>query len=152
MHGTYLIEVVHKAGVTDPLARRLEADLRQNRMRGIQRVETSQLYRLIGELTPAEQQRIAKDLLSDPVIQQAQDGLRVSKGLVIDVWYKEGVTDVVGESVLKGVRDLGIQGISAVRTAMRYRFYGTQKAAAVEKLVQLIGINPLVHDRTIYAG
>ena len=74
MHGTWLIEVGYKDGVTDPTGLGLEKDCRHAGIKGVQQVAVSQLYRLVGALTPEERQRLASDLLTDPIIQTSRDG------------------------------------------------------------------------------
>ena len=56
------------------------------------------------------------------------------------------MTDVVGESVLKGIRDLNIQGVKEVRTGMRYHFAGRHKREVAEKIALALLVNPLVHE------
>ena len=72
-------------------------------------------------------------------------------GLVIDVWYKPGVTDAVGESVMKGIRDLNIPGVKEVRTGMRYYLKGVTRQDAAEKIASALLVNPLVHESIIHA-
>jgi len=201
MHGTYVIEVGYKKGVTDPLARSLQEDVRHLGLTSVKDAGTAQLYRLIGDLTPAHRTRVAEGLLCDSILQEYRDGavpspaLRapsprgrghttlafslqgegsaasgsphdrgqplqaVGRGgrrpdegaLVVDVWYKSGVTDVVGESVAKGIRDLGCNTVSEVRTGMRYRFWGLKGLEAGRKIATALLANPLVHDHNVHA-
>jgi len=153
MHGTYLMEVGYKKGAGDPGARSLLEDVRHLGVKSIKSVGTAQLYRLVGNLTSPDQARIAEDLLCDPILQEYRDGARrAGEGaIVVDVWYKPGVTDVVGESVAKGIRDLGCQGISEVRTGMRYRFWGLRNREMAGKIAAALLANPLVHEHSIHA-
>ncbi len=163
MHGTYIIEVGYKKGLTDPLGHGLVDDIRHLGAAGVQQVTASQLYRLIGDLSVEDRNRIAQDLLCDPVVQDFRDGIEAqapsaagsksktkSKQAVIDVWYKSGVTDVVGESVLKGIQDLHVSGISEVRTGHRYRIQGIGQAEPAKKIAWSLLANPLVHDTFIH--
>ncbi len=43
---------------------------------------------------------------------------------VIEVWYKKGVSDTVSESVIKAVKDLGIEKEIKVKTKHKYCLYG----------------------------
>ncbi len=158
MHGTYIIEVRHKAGVADPVGRGLFEDLRSLRIEGLRRVAFSQLYRLAGDLRPEERARIAEDLLVDPVTQTFQDGSLVpqtaekekTRGTyIVDIWFKTGVTDVASESVIKGIRDLDIESVSEVRTGFRYRFLELPSRQTAETLAVTVLSNPLVHDRFV---
>src|SRR3954468_17817717 len=111
MHGTYLIEVMPKRGVKDTLAEEITGDLKHLGIHAHCKVATSKLYRLIGQLSAEERSRVGRDLLSDPIIEEAHDGgwkpkepltaaarkLPQAKSVVVDVGYKQGVTDAVGE-------------------------------------------------------
>jgi phosphoribosylformylglycinamidine (FGAM) synthase PurS component len=125
-------------------------------------IATSKLYRMIGQLSPEERARVGKELLSDTVIEEAHDGGWKPKdpgsrkaphanSVVVDVWFKQGVTDAVGESVLKGLRDMQLSEITDVRTGMRYRFIGLKDTKVAEKLALQLLVNPLIHDRIIHA-
>jgi phosphoribosylformylglycinamidine (FGAM) synthase PurS component len=140
----------------------VEEDLHHIGARSVDHVSTSQLYRLVGELASGERLRVGRELLCDPVVQEFHDGgfktfasressrMGGSKSAVVDVWYKAGVTDVVGESVLKGLRDLHVSGITEVRTGTRYRFWGLKDSAAVERLALALLVNPLIQDHVIH--
>jgi phosphoribosylformylglycinamidine (FGAM) synthase PurS component len=160
MKGTHLIEVAYKPGVTDPLGNGLKREIDHLGLAKVGDVRTGQLYRIVGDLAREERDRIARDLLCDPVVQDFHDGSlsligggkkKSASRMVVDVWYKSGVTDVIGESVLKGIKDLNVAAVSTVRTGARYRFDGLKKKEAAEKLTLALLANPLVHDYAIHA-
>jgi phosphoribosylformylglycinamidine (FGAM) synthase PurS component len=161
MHGTHIIEVLPKAGVKDPTGSGLENDVRHLGVKSVKKVRSSQLYRIVGDLASQDRARIARDLLTDPVTQEYRDGAvdlapakagkSRSVSFLVDVWYKSGVTDVIGESVLKGIKDLKISSITEVRTGMRYRFEGLPNAQAAEKIALALLVNPLVNDQFVHA-
>jgi phosphoribosylformylglycinamidine (FGAM) synthase PurS component len=161
MHGTYLIEVAHKPGIKDPLAAELTEDLKHLGTRAAYKVSTSKLYRLVGHITAEQRARIGGELLCDPVVENFSEGgwnpkqdpgrrSVKTRSIVVDVWYKQGVTDAVGESVLKGLRDMQLDSIEDVRTGMRYRFNGLKDPKTAEKLALALLVNPLIHDRFIH--
>jgi phosphoribosylformylglycinamidine (FGAM) synthase PurS component len=162
MHGTYLIEVSHKPGIKDPLAGEITEEAKHLGSLVAFKVATSKLYRLIGQLSPVERSRVKTELLADPVVEDAHEGgwapqtaaagrkLSGAKSVVVDVWYKQGVTDTVGESVLKGLRDMSLEEIQDVRTGMRYRFIGLKDPKTADKLAQALLFNPLIHERIIH--
>jgi phosphoribosylformylglycinamidine (FGAM) synthase PurS component len=160
MEGTYIIEVVHKPGVVDPLGNGLSKNV-HHVIKGVKKIETAPLYRLMGNLSQAELSRIGSDLLADPVIQTCRDaavpcahepGKSNKPAVSVDVWYKHGVTDAVGESVLKGIRDLNINSVREVRTGMRYRFYGIKDSSEAGKITLAFLANPLIHEWTIHSN
>src|SRR5258708_31219780 len=169
MHGTFLIEVTHKSGGKDPLAAEITEDLKHLGVRTSCKVATSKLYRMIGQLSSEERARVGKELLSDPIVEEAHDGgwkpkdplsgvatatgrkLSGTQSVVVDVWYKQGVTDAVGESVLKGLHDMNLEEIQDVRTGMRYRFIGLKDRKVADKFALAVLMNPLIHERIIHA-
>ena len=153
MNNTCLIEVAHKPGIKDPLADEISEGFKHLGVRRHGKVSTSKLYRLMGPLTPEERLRLGAELLSDPIVEEfyEEEGLPVkTKSVVVDVWYKPGVTDVVGESVLKALRDMDLGGVQEVRTGMRYRFWDARDSKTVKRLVQAVLIKPLIHDCFIH--
>ena len=151
MHGTWLIEVGYKKGISDPAGLGLEKDCKQAGIKGVKNVAVSQLYRLVGALTPEDRRRVADDLLTDPIIQESRDGaLREAKATTVDVCFKAGVTDVVGETVMQGIHDLGLQGVTEVRTGLRYRFPGIKREELGRKVALTFLANPLIQDVFIH--
>jgi|SRR5438477_9221265 len=160
MAHTHLFEIGYKPGITDPVGKGLKHDITQLGLGKVSHVASAQLYKITGKLSDADRTRITKDLLCDPILNEAVPsprplpGERKSEGkaVTIDVWYKPGVTDVAGESVLKGIRDLDITGVSEVRTGMRYHLQGVARKDAAEKIALALLVNPLVHDMSIDAN
>jgi phosphoribosylformylglycinamidine (FGAM) synthase PurS component len=155
MAQSYLIEVAHKPGVTDPVGKGLTHDIMELGLGRVKNVASAQLYRLDGQLSESDRKRIAEDLLCDPILQEYREDTPVksegkSGSLVIDIWYKTGVTDVVGDSVLKGIEDLNIHGVKAVRTGMRYHLAGVTRKEEAEKISLALLANPLVHESVVH--
>jgi phosphoribosylformylglycinamidine (FGAM) synthase PurS component len=157
-----LIEVTYKKDAVDPVAHGLAQTLRHWEGPAPRRISTAQLYRLEGRLSSDDRARIARDLLCDPVIQEYRiqnasvfsldkDGKKSAAALSVDIWYKAGVTDVASMSVLKGIRDLAIDGATDVRTGMRYRFWGLKNKEAARQVAVAFLANPLVQDILIHA-
>ncbi len=124
------IEVKDKEGVYNGSALALKAALSQAGLRGVQDVRCHHVTYLIGAARRAEAERAARDLLTDAVIQEYdlgtdRDPLNGPAGYrSLQVLYRPGVMDPVEESTLKGLRDMGISSVEAVRTARRYFFKG----------------------------
>jgi len=120
------IEVWYRKGVFDPGSRGLCNDILDLGIKGITAVETGSIFLIKGKISPANLKKVAQELLVDPVTQEFYSGKRaLPKGTIsVEVWFKEGVTDTVGETARKGIADLGITGEFAVSTARRYLLYG----------------------------
>lgn len=148
----HLFEIGVKPGIVDPVGQGLAMDIAHLRLGKIKRVASAQLYRITGDISSADCERITRDLLCDPILNEVQSTPTAdSKSLMLDVWYKAGVTDVVGDSVKKGIQDLDITGVEDVRTGMRYHLEGVTNRETAEKIALALLVNPLVHDLTIHA-
>ena len=122
------IEVWYRKGVFDPGSRGLCSDILDLGIKGITGAEIGSIFLIKGKVSLAGLNRVARELLADPVTQEFYLGRRPSpKGAVsVEVWFKEGVTDTVGETARKGIADLGMSGGFSVSTARRYLLYGKQ--------------------------
>ncbi len=162
------IEVANREGCADPIAAACLSDLRDLRIAGVDAVRTTMVYWPEGAVAQADARRIAEDLLTDPVIQQCElapisspaasaGGERggvsaASSWWSIEVTYLPGVMNPWEESIAKGIRDLGIGGITRIRTARRYLLCGSATREQVTLFAQRALYNPLVQMATIYRG
>ena len=65
---------------------------------------------------------------------------------VIEVWYKKGVTDTVSESVIKAVKDLGIEKEIKVKTGHKYYLYGKVSQTVLNDIATKLLANTLVQE------
>jgi phosphoribosylformylglycinamidine (FGAM) synthase PurS component len=106
------------------------------------------LFLLEGFLTKQQIKKIAHKLLTDVVTENCKLDYSFGKtnGLhKIELWLKDGVTDVVGESVKDAVLDMGIKGITNARCGFVYYIKGKLTKKQVQLLAEKILVNPLVH-------
>jgi phosphoribosylformylglycinamidine synthase len=68
---------------------------------------------------------------------------------VIEVWYKKGVTDNVSESVIKAVKDLGIEKEIKVRTGRRYYLYGKVSQTVLNDIATKLLANTLIQEYVV---
>ncbi|PIP15964.1 MAG: hypothetical protein COX46_04640 [bacterium (Candidatus Ratteibacteria) CG23_combo_of_CG06-09_8_20_14_all_48_7] len=136
------IEVWYQKAVFDATASGLSGDIADLGIKSVQAVEVGAIYLIKGSLSRspsyakasegipnqrhAQIELIARELLVDPVTQVFYVGQRKrpKEAVAVEVWFKEGVTDTVGETALKGIKDLGIKGVRQVSTGRRYFLYG----------------------------
>ena len=97
-------------------------------------------------------QRIADELLTDPISQSATVGTgpRPEYGCVAEVHYKPGVMDPVAQSTQEAILEMQLglpaDGI-AVRTGVRYDIHGTDAPTdAVEQFARTALANPVIQD------
>lgn len=87
----------------------------------------SNLYFLRGRLSPDDVERVARELLADPVVEGYRwwplDGTPPPDAPhVIEVGFRPGVTDPVAWHLLKRIHALGIGAVDAATTGTRYIF------------------------------
>ena len=117
----------------------------------------SALYKLEGQPSQAQIEKIAQELLCDPVVEKFDVNSRPedSMAFFVDVWPKSGVADPVGESVRKAIQDFGIQSVDKASFGTRYEFSGkggslnggTDLAASEFASRELL--NPLIQECTV---
>jgi len=68
------------------------------------------------------------------------------------VFFKKGVTDAVGDTVIIAVRDAGIKSDVSVSTGKRYYLKGGIMDKDLETICAKVLVNPLVQDYSIVKG
>ncbi len=109
----------------DPEARALEVDFRDMGLRDVAPVKITRLWFLAGDLTPGEVERIARELLCDPVVElwkveELADGVLTGCD-DFEVLYNPGVMDPSVATVIRALTDMGWRDVQ-VRSGKRYRF------------------------------
>ncbi|RPI02468.1 MAG: phosphoribosylformylglycinamidine synthase, partial [Calditrichaeota bacterium] len=111
----------------------------------IDKVYFSHVTYLKGAISRQEQQIIAEKLLADNVTQEyaLEQPINHTQGTAwsVEVTFNRGVTDLVAETSLKGIQDLGIRGVEAAKTARRYEIVGDLSDAEKETIVQKLLMN-----------
>jgi phosphoribosylformylglycinamidine (FGAM) synthase PurS component len=154
---TYIIEIHPKRAEFDPLGRRVKTELIEaGEPPKTAGVETSRLFRIAGNLTAQQIENAANTLLLDPIVETAsvedtapvkgKKAPKVRGGYVLDIWPKPGVTDPVGETVEKGLRDLGITGEITASSAQRFFFPKVASESLIRNLAKRTLANELIHD------
>ena len=119
-------------------------------------LHTAQLYHLTGNLTSSQVEQLTRELLIDPVVQEAT--ITASKGApavvapaltghtdhIVDVFFHAGVTDTLAESVQAGAQMLGISGLEYVETGRRYILDSRLSEDDVRSITQALLYNPII--------
>ncbi len=134
----YRIEVRYQDEIPDALGRGLVEDTRDLGISRVEDMRTAQVYWVTGDIDDSAIERLCSELLADAVTQVYHYGAEESNAVVpstagsnqrngwtVEVRYKPGVTDTVGDSVMKGIQDMGIEGVQEVHTGYQYDIYGT---------------------------
>ena len=161
----YKIEILHKKEFTDLHGGRVLADILQAGIKGVKKAGYSPVYAIDG-ITKEEACLIGREILSDKitetfVIAESSNAAKScgckeqcsggEKAHAIEVWFKKGVTDTVSESVVKAIKDLGIDKEVKVKTGHIYYIYGVAGKQVLEKITTSVLANTLIQDYKIEA-
>ena len=146
------IEVRPRRGHHDPRGQAVERAIAAMGLeRRPRKVEHTAVYLIEGELTSAEVDRVAFELLSDCVTQTAdiQGGTRATKpsipagAAIVETHPLPGVTDPAAESVEAAILSLTGRAVR-VRTGDRYDLHGVDKVIAKTVGERLLA-NAVIH-------
>ncbi len=146
----FRIEVSVRAGFPDPRGDSLETDIRDIGITTVIQARVSDVYLLEGELDGSEVERIGRELLADPVVEDFSWGegliphIEGSDAHVVEVAYNPGVTDPVEESIGKAIRDLGIAAVKSIKTARKYSLWGDLSEETLQSICDRLLVNSLI--------
>ncbi len=145
------VEVRLKPHLPEPRGISLVRDIHDLGITSVADARVVDIYWLDADLTPDELALICRGLLADPVTQEYQyeQGFSTESKVgtnyhTIEVAYNAGVTDPVEDTVIKAVRDLGIVGLRAVKTAKLYLVQGQLDEHQLELISRRLLVNPIV--------
>ncbi len=146
------IEIKDKDGVFDSAGHNVARDIADLGMALPGDVRVVQAFTIEGDISRADADRLARELLVDSVVQDYRlsdrpltNAFAGSRGAHhVEIAYNPGVMDPVEASVLKGARDLGLTGISSVRTARQYIIEGRLSAGDVARITDKVLMNKLI--------
>lgn len=146
----WVVEVCAKPGNPDPAGAALTQQIHALGIPGVVEARVNALYELRGKLSASQAADIARQLLADPVTQDFRvdrSGASVPTGphWRLEVWLKAAVTDPVGESVKKAVRDLGLPEPAVARAGTAVLLFGRLQKAQADKVLEKLLANPVVH-------
>ncbi|MGB9597520.1 MAG: phosphoribosylformylglycinamidine synthase subunit PurS [Candidatus Poribacteria bacterium] len=149
------IEVGYKPNATDSYGEGIKNDIKDLGILGVQNVKTMQIYMLVGDIDESDVENICKNLLTDSITQYYEykktghhkDDIGA---WVIDVTYKPGVTDTVGDSTVKGIKDLGISGIKSAKTGKRFIIKGELSEDDIGTICRRLLANEVIQNYSYY--
>lgn len=133
------IEIRPAAGQIDREAERVLAEARDFGLASINRIDTARSFLLEGNLSDADAQRAASELLADAVVetwtvrQLGPQSAPEHSGSVLNVLLKPGVTDNVAHTAQAALRDLQLS-VDAVATCRRYSLNEDAESSDRERL------------------
>ncbi|MBN2005737.1 MAG: phosphoribosylformylglycinamidine synthase subunit PurS [Anaerolineae bacterium] len=152
MTKTYRIEVFWRSGA-DGRAEELLGQVAQLGIKTVAQVQISNLYFLRGELSDDDTQRIAREFLADPVVEDYNAVLLPllpgDETHSIEVTLHPGVTDPVARHLLYRARQLGVAALEAVTTGSRYTFEGPCSPADLQRIAGELLCNAVIQSYTL---
>lgn len=147
------VEVYCKPEVPDTVGQGILEDITDLGINGIDAVRTATVYWIEGSLDAETIDRIGAELLANPITQTYTFGTqnKTDKDWTLEVQFKPGVTDAIGDSAVKGITDLDITGVTTVRTGHKYWFTGTLTAEVLETIAQRLLMNEVIQTYSYQA-
>lgn len=153
----YKIEVSIKKNFRERHGEHVRQDIIDSGIKNAPIVKYSQLFKIEGDLTVDEIKTIAGNLLIDPITEKyiilslnEDDNVnKVNDKHEIEVWLKQGVTDTVADSVIKAVKDLGINKEIKVKTGQKFIFEGQINLPSVKHIAERLLVNSIIQEYKI---
>ncbi len=152
---SWRIQIKNKEGIFDAYGAGLLKDIADLGVNTLQKVQVISVFKLLGDVSPDQIEKICRELLTDPLTQEycyseGGDPAPHAQGQevqVVEITYHSGVMDPVEESTLKAIKDLGIMSIHSVRTARKYRLLGGLTAPQLDLIVEKVLANKLIQHK-----
>ncbi|MDD5127994.1 MAG: phosphoribosylformylglycinamidine synthase subunit PurS, partial [Dehalococcoidales bacterium] len=147
----YRVEVSLKSHLPDARGQGLVKDIADLGITTVTGARVIDVYWVDSDLPADQIDLLARELFTDPVTQEyavvsgAQAAGETTSGIhAVEVAYNAGVTDPVEDSIWKAIRDLGLVGIKAVRTAKKYLIEGQLDDAQLANISNRLLVNPII--------
>ncbi len=142
------VEIKLKSGFLDSVGQAVLKDIADLGIGSLSNVRVVSVYLLEGDISREDVKRICEELLVDPIVEEYGFSLSAQKSNqdhhVVEIAYNPGVMDPVEASTLKGICDLGIEKIQALRTARQYHFWGSLTPKELEQITNRVLMNKLI--------
>ena len=114
----------------------------------LKRCDTSIVYALSPPISDSDRDRVANELIQDPVVQRLADSSQSEPpDVVVEVWRRPGVTDPEARELEAGLARLGIEcQASRIR---RHELFGDLGDDSIHRLARTVLANTTVDDYVI---
>ena len=150
------IEIGYKPTATDAAGAGIKKDIEDLGITGVDYVKSAQLYMLQGDLSESDVKSICENLLTDSVTQDYEyKNSQIKKDSdvwIVEVTYKPGVTDPAGDSTVKGIKDLGISGLSSAKTGKKFIIKGSLGADEIDLICKRLLANEVIQNYSCKRG
>jgi phosphoribosylformylglycinamidine (FGAM) synthase PurS component len=147
---THIVEVSNKAEFRDSEGYSTLNLLSSILPGKIELVNFSRLYKLEGDFSASDVEKISQNILCDAVTENFSLHEVNKKGFYkVCVWLKPSASDVVGESVLEIAHRKGFKSLTSIRCGSGYFVKTKMSKQELEKLVKNTLVNPIINTFTI---
>jgi len=141
-------EIFNRPGFVDAHGNGIFGEIKEFGITSIEAVQSARVFLIEADFDKDLAERIAKELLTDPVCEQYYIGRSgtpagLAKATLIEVHLKSGVTDPVAESVTAAIADMGAK-VETVRTARKYILLGDITDKQIETIAKKILANDCI--------
>jgi phosphoribosylformylglycinamidine synthase len=151
----FQIEVISKEGFSDPHGKRVLEDITNMGIKKILDIKYCPIYTFHGETNLLEINMIAKSLLVDPVTQtyslfnpsiKRDKKDKKESCHEVEIWFNNGVSDSVAQTILKSMEDMRLYTVLKVRTGHKFFVETKMSKNAIEQIVKQVLVNPLIQN------
>ncbi|MEE9605973.1 MAG: phosphoribosylformylglycinamidine synthase subunit PurS, partial [Candidatus Scalindua sp.] len=154
------VEVFTKKDFPDTLGNKIKSEIESIGIASIDEIRIAQVYLIDGDLSKEDIKRICDELLTDGLTQDCiyynglsessaeqagKKGHKDNVAYTIEVARKQGVMDPVESTVIKGIRDLGLDAKS-VKTTRRFLITGALTLDQAEAIANKVLANKIIED------
>ena len=144
------IEVFSKPEFPDVHAGEVLADIKQLGIDSAESVQSMRVFLVESNLDNNGLERIARELLTDPVTEQYfignSDAPKSNEEIkIIEVHLQPGVTDPVASSAMMAIRDMDLD-VASVRTGRKYFISGKVTDSEIQTIAQRILANDCIEE------
>ncbi|MBI5878905.1 MAG: phosphoribosylformylglycinamidine synthase subunit PurL [Chloroflexi bacterium] len=138
----------------EPRAASLLTDAHALGLTRVRGLTVSDLYFIDGDLSGDDRARLASELLSDPVTQNAEwrtpGAVRPAVGgHVIEVALRPGVTDPVAEQIMRCALMIGVQSVRHASTGIRFVVFGDLSNGDLRALARRLLANEVIQRHAL---
>ena len=142
------VEIKLKSGLLDSAGQAVLKDITDLGIGSVRSVRLVSIYLIEGQISREDIKLICEELLVDPIVEEYGFSFFPQKDSpdhhIIEIAYNSGVMDPVEAYTLKGIRDLKVMGVEAVRTAKQYHLWGSLSEQQVEQITTRVLMNKLI--------
>ena len=148
---TFVIEISKKDGFPDPFANGLIDDIRDLGIDIKLNARINTVFWLKGAISEDEVDNAAKELLCDPVVERYSIGFSNANSGYHSflIGFLPGVSDPAGATALRGISELGIDGIRQVKTGKRFLIAGDLSNNELELIRDKLLMNKVIQRTMI---